>query len=297
MIRMMKILITGATGRLGRVLQRCYSSEHEVLSPQRHELDLSQPQCLQGLLGKFDFDLLINCAAMTSPDVCEHDLSAAMRVNAESPGLMSAECQRRGARMIQISTDYVFGGHGTERLSELSETMPVNTYGRSKLAGEQAVLAANDQALVARVSWLFGGELPSFPEQILKRVWEHHFAEAIEDKWSTPTSTVDVARWLQELFKNRPEVKGTLHLCNTGSATWQTYAQQTVDLALQFGMISEPIVVQGRRLDTFEAFNAKRPKFSVMSNELLAQHLGYAPRSWQAALSEHLQATVSKGSV
>ncbi len=286
MIKRMKIFITGATGRLGGALKRHYVTRHAVLAPTRAELDLSKPDEVAEIVRGIDFDLLINCAGMISPDECERDPLGALRVNAESPAAIAAECQRRGARMIHISTDYVFGGEGDSALSEDSPAQPINAYGRSKLAGEQAVLAASSKALVARVSWLFGAVAPSFPDQALAQAIAGKEVSAITDKWSVPTSVDDVATWLEHVFTQYPRTTGILHVCNSGEATWHSYAEATLAIAHEFGLLKALPTVQMQRLEDFPNFLAKRPRYTTMSNARLAGLLGEPPRLWQEALRD-----------
>lgn len=283
-----KILITGASGRLGSTLRQAYAARHLVLAPTRQQLDLCRPEKLAEILRLMDFDLCIHCAAITSPDACELEPELAERVNAQSPAVIAAECQRRGARLIHLSTDYVFGGEGGTPLSESDATAPVSTYGRTKLAAESAVLQACPSALVARVSWLFGGDQACFPEQMLAQARGGREVEAIGDKWSVPTSMDDIAVWLEILWQREPAVHGLLHLCNTGQATWQTFAQETLDIANEKGLLHQPLTVKGNELDAFTGFLAKRPRYTPMANQKLASLLGESPRSWQDALRAHL---------
>jgi len=283
----MKLLISGMTGRLGSALIRCYSPRYKVLCLGRAELDLSRPDSVAEVLRGRDFDLLINCAAITSPDACERQPELARRVNTESPAAMAAECQRRGARMIQISTDYVFGGEKSGQLDEVSPAEPVNQYGQTKREAELEVLSSCPAALVARVSWLFGSG-SSFPDQILREAREGRQIEAIGDKWSVPTSVYDIARWLEAVWQIEPQITGPLHLCNSGSATWQSYGQTVVDLAHDIGLLDQRVMVKGNRLDDFPHFIARRPRHTVMSNARLSAILGHEIRSWQEALNEWL---------
>lgn len=284
----MKILITGTSGRLGGALKRCYESRHEILAPSHAELDLARPDDLEVILNGLQFDVLINCAGMVHPDACERDPLAAMQVNAESPAQLAGCCQQRGVRMIQISTDYVFDSVEASPLDESALAQPINAYGRSKLAGEQAVLAASSNALVARVSWLFGGHLPSFPEQMIKASLGGHEVAAIADKWSVPTSVDDVAQWLEHLFTQCPTASGVLHVCNSSQATWHEYAETTLQLAHELGRIPDVPVVKPQALDGFAGFLAKRARYTVMSNARLANLIGRVPRTWQEALRDSL---------
>ncbi len=289
-----RLLLLGATGRLGRTLAAHYSPRYEVISPRRAELDLARPETVAQELEHLDFDLAINAAAVTSPDLCEEDPALALRVNAESAGIVAKVCANRWLRYIHISTDYVFAGNGCVFLGEESPAVPVNAYGRSKLAGEQAVLKANADALVARVSWLFGPGGGGVPETALQRAKDGQPLGFIEDKWSVPSSTRDIAHWLERLFTDLSSVKGLLHLCNTGVATWRDYAQVSLDLAHQHGVLDRPHLTQGLRLHDFPQFKAARPPFTVMSNSRLSFLLGESPRRWQDALEEHILELRSK---
>jgi dTDP-4-dehydrorhamnose reductase len=204
-----KVLILGSTGRLGGALRRHYGGRHELSCPARHDISLGEPDALNAALQSMDFDILVNCAGITSPDACEREPGLAARINHESPVVMADECQRRGARMIQISTDYVFGGEGREPLAEDAAAEPINVYGRTKRDAEIGVLAACPSALVARVSWLFGGG-GSFPDQVLRDLREGREVQAIDDKWSVPTSVDTVAGWLESLWSLG--TSGLIHL-------------------------------------------------------------------------------------
>jgi len=286
-----RILIVGATGRLGGALVRRFRAHHQVLTPRRAELDMQRPSDMAAILRGMPFDVLINCAGITSPDTCANAPESAHQANAAAPAVMAAECQRRGARMIHLSTDYVFAGEGVVPLDEEAETHPLSVYGTTKLAGERAVLHACPGALVARVSWLFGPDKASFPDTMLQQARAGGQLSAIADKWSTPTSTEDIAAWLEELL-HHPHASGLLHLCNTGSTTWQGYAQTTLDLAHELGLLAQPVSVSGQPLEGFPAFRARRPRYTPLSNNRLTTLLGREVRPWQAALRDYLAASI-----
>lgn len=294
MSRRLRLLILGATGRLGRTLLARYEGRFDLLAPGRTELDMSQPGSVAKKLSALDFDVVINVAGLTHPDVCEEDPGLAQRVNAESAGVVAEACARRRARCLYVSTDYVFGGDGCVFLSEKAEAVPVSVYGRSKRDGELAVMAADPQALVARVSWLFGPAGGDVPETALRRAREEQPLGFIEDKWSVPTSTVQVAGWLERLFTDLSGVSGILHLCSTGTATWRDYAQVSLDLAWKHGLLEKQAMTHGLRLKDFPHFKARRPAFTAMSNARLAFLLGEAPPRWQDALEAHLETLARK---
>ena len=182
-----RVLLLGGSGRLGRVLTSAWRERHALLLPGRAQLDLAEPDRLSTALAEFDFDTLVNTAGLTSPDACEDNPNLAWRVNAESPGVLAQVCAGRSARLIHLSTDYVFAGDGIAPLDEAATASPINAYGRSKHAGEQAVLAACPGALVARVSWLFGEVGGDVPAAVLERARRGAALDFIEDK-SAPTT-------------------------------------------------------------------------------------------------------------
>ncbi len=284
-----KILITGTTGRLGGALVQHYRARHTLLTPTRADLDLSQPAEMKRRLSHLDFDLLIHCAAMGSPDACERQPEIASQVNAEASRELALLCEARSIPMLHISTDYVFGGQDDILLTETSAAEPVCHYGRTKREAEILVLQSCSRALVARVSWLFG-TAGSFPDQILRQAQSGQSVSGIGDKWSVPTSVHDIAHWLEQLWQQEAWEEKILHLCNSGRATWQTYAQEVCDQAWQAGLLPQPVSVQGTRLDDFTGFIAQRPRHTVMSNARLSHCLGSPIRSWQSALQAWMQA-------
>ncbi len=285
-----RLLILGATGRLGGTLAAHYASRYEILAPGRADLDLGRPETIAQELAHTDFDIVINAAAITSLEACEEDPGLAWRVNSEAARVVARVCAHRCLRCIHVSTDYVFAGNGSVFLDEAAPARPLSVYGRTKREGELAVLAGYPDALVARVSWLFGPCGGGVPETALQRALDGVPLGFIEDKWSAPTSTVDIAGWLERLFTDLSQVRGLLHLCSTGAATWRDYAQTSLDLAFRHGLLEakECPATFGLRLRDFPQFKAPRPPFTVMSNNRLSFLLGQAPRSWQSALEDHI---------
>ena len=157
----MKIVIIGAGGRLGAALLRAYREAHKVRGFTHSEIDLGDFDEVEQLLMHEEFDLMINCAAMTNVDLCEEQREEAFRINADAPLLLAQICQGRGARFIHFSTDYVFAGTKSEPYLEDDAAEPISVYGESKREGEENVLVADERNLVVRVSWVFGRIAPA----------------------------------------------------------------------------------------------------------------------------------------
>ncbi len=279
----MKIVITGTTGRLGAALARVYQERGwEILRLDRKTVDLEHRESLIRWLGDHDFDVLINPAAVTSLEKCEDEPVLAHQVNAEAPQCMAAACRAKQAAMIHVSTDYVFDGETPEPCTESDPAHPVNVYGRTKLAGERLVLETYPKAWVARVSWLFGPDYPSFVETILGRHARGEPLAAIADKQSVPSYVDDIAEAFVRLLDLR-ESGGVVHVCNGGSASWHTYGREVMRLSG-----GDPGMVAPLRLEEMTSFRARRPVHTAMTNDKLAQLTGLRMRPWQEALADYL---------
>lgn len=284
----MRVAVTGTTGRVGAALARHLSIRHEVIELPRTVCDLADSDSLSSCLSELDCEVFINPAGITSLEACEDDPRLAMRVNGAAPGKIAIWAAERGVRMIHFSTDYVFAGDSTVLLTEADPARPVSAYGRSKLAGERAVLA-HPGNLVLRVSWVFGPEKPSFVDQIHDRALAGLPLAAVADKFSLPTCTADLAGWVDALLDTRAE--GILHACNPGPpVTWHGMAQAVIREMVTNGTLSTPPRIQEQTLAEMTAFRAVRPRFTAMNTHRLSSLLGGMTfRRWQEALSDYVR--------
>jgi dTDP-4-dehydrorhamnose reductase len=189
--------------------------------------------------------------------------------------------------MIHFSTDYVFGGETTALLSEQARPNPLSVYGRSKLAGEQAVLA-HPGNLVIRVSWVFGPEKPSFIDHIFDAARAGQPLAAVEDKVSLPTYTTDLAEWTDGLIDHK--TSGIIHACNPGNpVSWHGMAEAVVREMTACGVIGACPDVTARKLDEVPDFRAARPRFTAMDTGRLSSLLGTALRPWPEAVANHVR--------
>jgi dTDP-4-dehydrorhamnose reductase len=283
----MRVVITGTTGRVGAALARHLAPRHEIIALPRAACDFSHPESLEAALDALDCDVFLNPAALTSLEACEDDPRLAMHVNSAAPGKIALWAAGRGIRMIHFSTDYVFGGETTVQLSEDMPARPVNAYGRSKLAGEMAVLA-HPGNLVLRVSWVFGPDKDSFVDQIFDAGRAQKPLAAIADKLSLPTCSTDLARWVEILLET--DAQGILHACNPGPpVSWHGMAECVVREMTHCGLLDACPVVAPLKLDEMPSFRAKRPRFTVMDPSRLSRITG-GLRPWPEALAEHVRA-------
>lgn len=283
-----RVLIIGAGGRMGAALARRYARSREVIAWRRSDCDVLFPERVREAVRAQDFQVLIYTAGITSVDYCEEHPDESRLTNTDTPRVLAEVCAEKGARFIHISTDYVFDGRNPAPLKETDEPNPLCVYGRCKLEGERAVLAVSPDFLVIRVSWLFGHDRPAFPDMILKRAMESEEVEAIADKVSCPTYSEDLAEWIEPMLDDT-RYRGVLHLCNSGSSTWQAYGQTTLDLAAKLGVKLKGRTVLGVSRKSFPAFKAERPEFTAFDTTKFQQLSGITPRPWQEALEVYLR--------
>jgi dTDP-4-dehydrorhamnose reductase len=288
----MKVVILGAGGRLGAALARAWAATDQILAFARAEIDLAIPGEVGRVLDPLGFDALVNCAALTNVDYCETHEEEAMRINAGAVREIGALCARKGARCLHISTDYVFDGETDRPYIETDPARAISVYGESKLRGEQALFETSDKHLAVRVSWVFGPDRPSFIDGILKRALESESAEAIGDKWSAPSFTLDLAGMLRP-FLREIACAGLLHASNTGACTWREYGEYALQCAARAGIPVKTTEVKSLPLAGMKAFVARRPVYTVLSSEKLAALTGATPRSWHAAVEDYVTGHVA----
>ncbi len=292
----MKLVILGSGGRLGAALQRILRGEgHDVAGFNHRELDLGSTEAISQALEPLRFDVLINSAALTNVDYCETHEAEAMRVNAEAVREIAQICARKKARLIHISTDYVFDGRASTPYHEEDAAAPISVYGESKRRGETAALEVDSGNLVVRVSWVFGPDRPSFVDGVLKRALESEKVEAIGDKYATPTYTLDIAGHLRP-FLSEVREGGLLHLCNGGGCTWREYGEYALRCAIAAGMPMKTDGVGFIAMESMAAFVAKRPVYTVMSTDKLQRLTGTVPRPWQDAVEDFVRTFFAKHS-
>jgi dTDP-4-dehydrorhamnose reductase len=287
-----RIIVIGANGRLGAALAREYQGVFSVKAFARSQLDLGKLDQVRSTLSETEFDLLINCAALTNVDYCESHSDEAFLINAQGPRLVAEICREKSAKLVHISTDYVFDGKQNAPYVEKDSPATLSVYAESKLAGEEKVLAVSPTNLVVRLSWVFGPDKPSFIDQIIQRAREKETVTAVADKFSSPSYTIDVANWLRLAWEK--EAQGILHLCNDGACSWQEWAQYAIDVCRDAGIPLKAIHVGKLSLTDMKNFVARRPVYTVLSTAKFTALTGVQPRHWREAIAEYISAHVSK---
>jgi dTDP-4-dehydrorhamnose reductase len=275
-----RVLITGSSGMLGSDLTPALAGAgYDVYPRPRADLDVTDEAQVVAAFRDLDPHIVVNCAAFTKVDACETD-PAAWTVNVQAVGLLSRECRRRAARLVQVSTDFVFDGAKREPYTEADETAPLSMYGRAKRAGEEAAMEA-PSALVVRASWLFGRGGWNFIEAILKQV-EEGKAEltVVDDQRGKPTATTDLSDAIVALLALG--ASGIYHFANEGEVSWYDFAREILQLAGREDVRVRPT--------TSAALSrpAARPAYSVLDTSKYRTVTGRGIRHFREPLVEYV---------
>lgn len=277
----MKILVTGGHGQLGSDVSTLLAPAHEVLSCSSQELDISNKEQLASTLSRHQPDVVINCAAYTAVDNCETEKAQAWLVNAKGPENLATQMETRGGRLIHISTDYVFDGNKppTESYSEDAPVAPLSEYGRSKLAGENAITTHSSNHLILRTAWLYGWKGKNFLKTMLHLVLADPTRElkVVNDQYGSLTWTATLARQIQAVLS--PEMQGIVHATAKDASTWYEGACYFLD-AMEVPYRLTPC-------STAEyPTPAHRPANSILKNSRLEKAGISVFRSWQEDIDQ-----------
>lgn len=280
------VVVVGSGGRLGSVLTSKLADGMHVIGLDRSSMDLTDAESIERVLDAIDYDFIFLTAALTDVDFCEMHPRDAYLINAVAAGLIADISAAKSAHLTYISTDMVFDGSQTEPYCESDAPMPISVYGHSKFDGEQRVLEASPENLVARVSWLFGPSRPGFPEWIVRQAIQREQLTLPKDKVARPTYTLDLAAWLDALvFKGaHGPASGVVHLCNESPCSWLEWGQACLEYANIGGISLMARGINGIPLSEVEAFVASRPLCSALSTERFSRLTGLSPRPWDVAL-------------
>ncbi len=273
-----RIVVTGGSGMLGRDLAVLLRNRgHDVLAPARSELDVTSGDDVTGAVR--GADAVVNCAAWTDVDAAEADEAAARAVNEVGAGLVARAAAARGARVVQVSTDYVFDGRARSPYAADAARAPLSAYGRSKAAGEDAARREAADHLIVRTAWLYGANARCFPRTIAQRAQAGERLSVVDDQRGQPTWTVDVAGLIERLLAGGAP-PGTYHATSSGEATWFGFAEAVVA-----GLPGVP-EIQGVPSSQYRRA-AARPGYSVLGHDTVRdaglEPIGPWRERWEAA--------------
>lgn len=296
----MKILLFGAGGQVGHELVRCLAPLGQVTTcirgPQNSDAhlvcDLSHPDSITRVIEQAKPDLIVNAAAYTAVDAAESDAEAAFQINANAPGVMAQAAAQRDIAMVHYSTDYVFAGTATIPYVETDETDPQGIYGQSKLEGEQRVAASGAAHLIFRTAWVYSVTGHNFVRTMLRLAAERDELTVVDDQRGSPVwarllaeSTASVVSRLsgcdtRNLAAAMAAHSGIYHLSARGETTWCRFAQHLLEKAQGLGLIQHIPDVKPVTTADFPT-PARRPAYSVLSNDLIEATFGITVQEWR----------------
>lgn len=287
---MKKILVTGCNGQLGRAVRKEYAGEKVTfINTDVTEgegvlaLDITDVDVVMELVRREKPDVIINCAAHTNVDLCEKQWDSAYRINAIGPRNLSIAATAVGAKMIHVSTDYVFEGNGTRPYTEFDAPNPISAYGKTKLEGERFVQAFADRYFILRTAWLYG-EGKNFVKTMLRLAETHDEVSVVDDQVGSPTSAVELARMIHYLEKT--DNYGIFHATCEGDTNWADFAETIFKKA---GKVTKVRHVSSEEYAKMNPASAKRPAYSILDNYMLRLTGDYRMADWQDALDEYMK--------
>jgi dTDP-4-dehydrorhamnose reductase len=286
----MKLLLLGANGQVGWELQRALAPLGEVIAWGRSQGDLSEPDALAAAVQTLAPTAIVNAGAYTAVDKAESEPDLVHTVNAEAPGRLARAAAHLGVSLVHYSTDYVFDGSGAHARTEDAATGPLSVYGRSKLAGEDAIRASGCTHLILRTSWVYAARGGNFAKTMLRLAGERAALRVVNDQWGAPTGAELLADATAHALRGvlaQPTLGGTYHLCAAGETNWADYARFVVETARAMGRTLACQSVDGIPTHDYPT-PAQRPLNSRLDCSKFEQAFGLRLPDWESGVRRML---------
>ncbi|MCK4846612.1 MAG: dTDP-4-dehydrorhamnose reductase [Deltaproteobacteria bacterium] len=283
----MKILLIGAGGMLGHDVAALLESKCDLTLSSIDYIDITDEAKVIEVLKREEWDVVVNTAAYTNVDGAETNEAMAFEVNGEGAGNLARACNAIGAKLIHISTDFVFDGASSIPYTESSQPAPLSVYGGSKLAGEEAVMREDGDYIIIRTSWLYGVGGDNFPDKIISLARDRNILSIIFDQVGTPTHTLDLAEAVWNLIDSKAD-SGIYNFSNEGVASWYDFAYLAVELARKEGIVLKLDTLRPIRTEEYPTA-AKRPAFSVLDKAKYKRATGAAIAHWTKSLGGYMK--------
>lgn len=290
------LALVGSNGMLARKVQeQAPAAGYEVVSFDLPDFDVTNRSQVLTEMKQVQPEVIINCAAYTNVDGAESEEPLAKRVNGDGPGNLAEAASRLGATLVHISTDYVFDGKRCVPYAETDTVSPVSAYGRTKLAGERAIIESGlKRYYIIRTSWLYGPNGKNFVETIIRLACEREELRVVADQIGSPTYTVDLAQAIFALLSTGSEKAqfGIYHFANEGECSWYDFAGAIVTTATQLGMPVKAQKVLPLRTDEYP-LPARRPAYSVFAKGKIRQATGLTIPDWRESLIAYMKSRIA----
>lgn len=277
-----KVLVTGANGQLAQTIQELYIKNEANIQfdfVNKKELDITNFDEVSKYFSENKFNYCINCAAYTNVEQAEESIELAFKVNAEAVKNLALVCNKNKTKIIHISTDYVFDGKKNTPYIETDKANPINQYGKSKLKGEQYLSSLIQEHFIIRTSWLYSTYGKNFVKTIINKINESADLKVTIAETGTPTSCLDLSKFIYKIILSNSSAYGTYHFSNEGTATWFEFAQE---IASHFKDYNK------NKIASVPSFKTKaiRPLYSVMSKDKASSIFNFKINNWQKALTQ-----------
>ncbi len=281
----MKVLITGANGQVGRALQARAPAHAVIIAVGHADLDINNQAAVEAFVGQAAPDLIINAAAYTAVDRAEQDAEAAFAANHKGPENLARAAAAIGAKLVHISTDFVFDGQASSPYAPAHPLAPLGVYGQSKAKGEAAVLACLPDALIVRTAWVYAAQGSNFLRTMLRLMGERPELRVVADQIGTPTHADSLASALWALAATGAQ--GLHHFTDAGAASWYDFAVAIQDEALASGLLTKAVPIIPIRSQDYPT-PARRPAYSVLDKTDTYAALGAPAAHWRVELRNAL---------
>ena len=287
---MKKLLVTGCNGQLGRAIRKVYEKEDVTIIPTDVcegegivALDITDIAEVMALVSREKPDVIINCAAHTNVDKCEEQWDLAYRINAIGPRNLAIASRTVGAKLVHVSTDYVFAGDGEKPYTEFDAVAPNSAYGKTKLEGERFVREFAERYFIVRTAWLYG-DGKNFAKTMLRLAETHDTVSVVCDQIGSPTSALELARMIHAIEPT--DNYGLFHGTCEGSCSWADFAAEVFALA---GKTTKVEYITTEEYQRRNPASAKRPAYSVLDNMMLRLTTDYRMADWKDAIREYMK--------
>ena len=286
------VLLTGAAGQLGKTIKSLWSQSgladrYELHPVSRKQLDITSASDVAATLSKLNPAVVINCSAYTAVDKAESDQKNAYLVNEKGPENLAISCAHSSARLIHISTDFVFSGTFDRPITLTQLTNPAGVYGASKRAGELAIMAQPSRAVILRTSWLYSPFNANFVKTMLRLMSERESLGVVADQRGAPTSTLSLALAIFKVI-DKPEVDGIYHWSDAADISWYDFAVAIQDSAVAAGLLNKAIPISPIKTSDYPT-PAARPSYSVLDCSQTEADLGFQQFDWRTQLDQVVQ--------
>jgi dTDP-4-dehydrorhamnose reductase len=285
------IWLIGCGGMLGKEFAEVLNAKGLKFEKTHRDLDITDRQAVMSYVSGKDFKWIINCAAYTAVDKAESEESAALKLNSDGAGNLAFVAKEIGAKLIHFSTDYVFGGDSAEPYKETDPTAPVSAYGRTKLAGEQAIEAVLGNYFIFRISWLYGFHGNNFVRTMLRLMGERDSLGVVADQKGSPTYTLTLAENVATLIASDSDSFGIYHYSDEGVISWYDFAVKVYALGKKYGILVKQTDVKPISTSDYST-PAKRPAWSAFDKTKVKSLGLFSMNGWEENLENYIKRIV-----